>query len=409
MANLKCPVCDTKFTKVEDICPNPECAFSIKEYTKTFEVGGTIKAKEMLEVAKKRRHERSSSHTLEMPASERLNFSSSSPLTTSNPLGEIRQRLERYRESQSDILGRLHKLEQTEKERGELQEQINRLSSQWVQLKTQLQQERQERSQLQSKVSSLEAQLKQAQEERSQLNAGLEELKNANAGHNDWLLRLNEYVSYFSTQIEEIKQYLRANRKLNSSASSSSESNQAQIPTTSELQQIKQDRSRLEYQLNQTNDELESIKSQITQLITEKQAETTKEKSYLSWELFNLINQYNYNSAAILSRAIEVYETEESYQNRSTRNSQTVVLEKSSRGNYWLITEGKCNYLFPKSKIKITEFNYQTVRALFECHEYKVGESQNFQLLKPAEVLAMARGEKWQLVDRGVLLFLRAE
>jgi hypothetical protein len=176
-----------------------------------------------------------------------------------------------------------------------------------------------------------------------------------------------------------------------------------------QLKQDREERSRFQYQLNQTNEELEQIKSQLAQLTAAKQAESFKDKKYISWKILNLINQYNCQSDTILNKVIEVYETEESYHSRSSKNSQSVVLEKSNRGSYWLITEEDCNYLFPKYNLKITEFNYQTLQALFESQGYQPGESQRFQLLKPAQVCALPGEEKWQLIERGVLLFLKKE
>ena len=60
--------------------------------------------------------------------------------------------------------------------------------------------------------------------------------------------------------------------------------------------------------------------------------------------------------------------------------------------------------MVPKNNIKISEHNLNTVVNLFECQGYRRGYS-GFQLIKPAIVSSMSKGETWQLVERGVLQF----
>ena len=120
-----------------------------------------------------------------------------------------------------------------------------------------------------------------------------------------------------------------------------------------------------------------------------------------------LVLQYNHNAQELLERATVVSETEESMNQRSRGSSQKAIFEQSNRGNYWMIKEEDCEYLVPKADIKINQYNYRTVEALFLCSGYRAGESSNFKLLKPAEVSGDARIEtkQWQLVEKGVLEF----
>jgi hypothetical protein len=371
MANLKCPICQNEYTTNDKICPNIQCGFTIGDYMVASGMGGT-KAKEMLEAAQKRWNERSSSHTPEMPASQRSNLSPYPPLTTSNPLGEIQQILERYRESHSDILGRLHKLEETEKERGELQEQINRLSNQQVQLKTQLQQAQQERSQLISKISNLEYQLQQAKNERSQLKAELQQqLNDSNNRYNESFKEINTYISHFYTQIEQIEQYLRANQRRNSPPRSSPSPQCEDINNTQSI--------------NNTG-------------------ETPSSAADLGWAEFEILKLYNDAPKDVSSLGIEVSETEESINNRRSGNSQPPVFANKRRGNYWILNQQGVDYLVPSKSFKINEYNYNTIKNLFECRKYQPGYSQEFQLLEPAKVSAIG-GERWELIKPGVIEF----
>ena len=60
--------------------------------------------------------------------------------------------------------------------------------------------------------------------------------------------------------------------------------------------------------------------------------------------------------------------------------------------------------MVPKNNIRINPYNLNTVEHLFECQGYQPGYS-GFQLIKPARVSAISRGETWQVVERGVLQF----
>ena len=71
---------------------------------------------------------------------------------------------------------------------------------------------------------------------------------------------------------------------------------------------------------------------------------------------------------------------------------------------YCILQEGGVDYMVPKNNIKINEFSLNTVANLFECQGYRSGSS-GFQLIKPARVSAISRGETWQLVELGVLQF----
>ena len=118
-----------------------------------------------------------------------------------------------------------------------------------------------------------------------------------------------------------------------------------------------------------------------------------------------LISMYQQNPRSLLKNAIaEVSKTDQSIEQPPLGGAQGVILRKVSRGEYCILIEGGVDYMVPKNNIKINEHNLDTVVNLFECQGYRHGYS-GFQLIKPAIVSSMSKGETWQLVERGVLQF----
>ena len=113
---------------------------------------------------------------------------------------------------------------------------------------------------------------------------------------------------------------------------------------------------------------------------------------------------YQQNYRSLLKNAIQVSETDESIVQRRLGGAQGVIIQKVPRGNYCVLQEGGFDYIFPKNNIKINQYNLDMVANLFECQGYRSGYS-GFQLIKPARVSAISRGEGWQVVERGVLQF----
>ncbi|NEO99245.1 MAG: hypothetical protein F6K58_11290 [Symploca sp. SIO2E9] len=115
------------------------------------------------------------------------------------------------------------------------------------------------------------------------------------------------------------------------------------------------------------------------------------------------VNTYNQNPNSLLKEATEVSETDESINNRRLGSHENVVLEKKRRGNFWILKESSYEYLVPKENLKINEYSYETVQALFECRGYQPGS--NFQLIQAARVYPLTAGQKWQLEEPGILQF----
>ncbi|MCL2928431.1 MAG: hypothetical protein MGG37_10640 [Trichodesmium sp. MAG_R01] len=117
-----------------------------------------------------------------------------------------------------------------------------------------------------------------------------------------------------------------------------------------------------------------------------------------------LISMYQHDARSLLKNATQVSETEQSIDQRRLGGAQGAILRKDRKGNYWVLQEGGVDYMVPKNNIKINEYSLNTVANLFECQGYRSGYS-GFQLIKPARVSAISRGEAWQVVERGVLQF----
>ena len=130
----------------------------------------------------------------------------------------------------------------------------------------------------------------------------------------------------------------------------------------------------------------------------------TSANQYSGSSGLQLILTYQQNPRLLSRNAIEVRETEQSIDQRRLGGGQGAILQKTRRGKYWILNEGGIDYVVPKNNIKINEYNLNTVANLFECQGYRSGYS-GFQLIKPARVSVISRGEVWQLVERGILQF----
>ncbi|NEP80812.1 MAG: hypothetical protein F6K39_23160, partial [Okeania sp. SIO3B3] len=117
-----------------------------------------------------------------------------------------------------------------------------------------------------------------------------------------------------------------------------------------------------------------------------------------------LISTYQQNPRLLSRNAIEVWETDQSIDQRRLGGGQGAILQKHRKGNYWILNEGGIDYIVPRAGFKINEYNQETFANLFECQGYRL-EYSGFKLIKPAIVSCVSRGEIWQLVESGVLQF----
>lgn len=121
-----------------------------------------------------------------------------------------------------------------------------------------------------------------------------------------------------------------------------------------------------------------------------------------------LLDIYNTNPQAIEKNAIKVLETTNSIRRKRAGISQQIVLEKATKSNYWIIydnTDTTC-WLFFNNNMRIGEYRYRDIQALFECYNYQP-EYSRFELLKPAKLISLATEErKWVVEELGILKFI---
>lgn len=134
---------------------------------------------------------------------------------------------------------------------------------------------------------------------------------------------------------------------------------------------------------------------------------STKPTKHLTSLEREIIKIYNKSPNTLSKDASEVTETENSIYQRRFGSSQSVSLESVNRGrgNYLVLSGKYSNYLVPKTDIKINEYNRNTLKALFICHNNQSGSYSNFELIKPGKVSTKSNGSKWELVDKGELRF----
>ena len=121
----------------------------------------------------------------------------------------------------------------------------------------------------------------------------------------------------------------------------------------------------------------------------------------------NLLSAYNLNSRSLSQSATTVSESEYTAEQRRLGRSVRSILESNNRGNYWILSEGSNEYLFPKGGMKINEHNYHTITAFFECmFKYHGSQATNkFKLIKPAKVVMIGSSQTWQVTERGIIEF----
>ena len=238
------------------------------------------------------------------------------------------------------------------------------------------------------------------------------------------LLRLEEKLDNFREEFQEERQQTTAKiDKL-----------QQQVLQLQEaLDKGNKERSRFEKEIEKklkkrsetrTDSDLENLSSEITASPVSKISAgydkqntefSPKKVEYktLSEEEQQLVNAYNDASKykSDLSYNITVVSaTDESIEARRIDTSKPLVLERVGRrkGNYWIINIEDNNYLVPKVDIRINSHSLTTVEALFKCAGSQSGESRDFQLVKPGKI-SSNMGDRWELVERGVLDFESSE
>ena len=121
-----------------------------------------------------------------------------------------------------------------------------------------------------------------------------------------------------------------------------------------------------------------------------------------------LLDIYNNNPKLLEKNAIKVLETANSINRKRAGVSQRIVLEKATKSNCWVVYDNtdKTCWLFFKNNMRISEYRYQDIQALFECYDYQPDYS-SFKLLKPAKLISLATEEqKWIVEELGIIKFI---
>lgn len=121
-----------------------------------------------------------------------------------------------------------------------------------------------------------------------------------------------------------------------------------------------------------------------------------------------LLEIYNTDPKLLQKDAIKVLETANSIDRKRAGVSQRVVLEKATKSNYWVVYDntGKTYWLFFRNNMRISEYRYQDIQALFECYDYQPNYSR-FKLMKPAKLISLATEEqKWIVEELGIIKFI---
>jgi elongation factor P hydroxylase len=117
-----------------------------------------------------------------------------------------------------------------------------------------------------------------------------------------------------------------------------------------------------------------------------------------------LIQEYNSNHKALLKKVIEVNVNENSLNKNRMGSNQPIALEPTRNGASWVWESKGVYYLIPKYSLRINQYNFETIKYLFNCEGYP-SNSQGFKLLKPAQVYSSDGGIKWQVSQLGILQF----
>ncbi|MDZ7957865.1 MAG: hypothetical protein RMY34_08145 [Aulosira sp. DedQUE10] len=170
-------------------------------------------------------------------------------------------------------------------------------------------------------------------------------------------------------------------------------------------------------QLSYQNRNNQSSTSTYTDVITTQPINPIREASYpkktvkinldsppnISNSDSNLLSAYNLNSRSLSPRAITVFESDYTAEQRRLGRNLSPILKSNIRGNYLIFKEGNNEYLLPKVSLKINEHNYNTIATFFECVGYQNGALNNFTVVKSAKVFPI--GEQWELKETGQLNF----
>jgi hypothetical protein len=151
-----------------------------------------------------------------------------------------------------------------------------------------------------------------------------------------------------------------------------------------------------------------SQESVFDQDLSDVESKSRKAQHYLSLtrEEQDFVKSYNEHPKTMLACITKVSPTQDSIEKDRIGNIIKSFFESNLKGTYWIYTTGKRKYLFPEGNFKVNEYNYQSLETSFICYGNWQNEGSELKLLKPAIVtLSHQGGDKWELVDKGVIEF----
>ncbi|MGA1131798.1 MAG: hypothetical protein ACO31I_05955 [Prochlorotrichaceae cyanobacterium] len=94
----------------------------------------------------------------------------------------------------------------------------------------------------------------------------------------------------------------------------------------------------------------------------------------------------------------------------TTGKANSVLLEKSKNGNYWLLeislqNKQKC-FLLPQSNVTFSEYKLKYFKQLFNCEGSCDHPKQPFRLARLAELKLTSIPDQWALVTKGQITFV---
>lgn len=85
-----------------------------------------------------------------------------------------------------------------------------------------------------------------------------------------------------------------------------------------------------------------------------------------------------------------------------------ILLTQDTRGNYWIVKDPYSSflYLIPQPKISFNEHNIEFTKKIFNCQNYDDLKRQTFEVKQPAIVKQLETEKKWEIQEKGKLIFV---
>jgi WD40 repeat protein len=123
-----------------------------------------------------------------------------------------------------------------------------------------------------------------------------------------------------------------------------------------------------------------------------------------------LIDVYNSVPNILTNNAVNVSV------NTTTNSEAEIILEKSARGNYWIIAtevESRQYWLLPNGAIDcqslykklFNKYSINAVKTLFNFESQELSADKNLIIEQPAQVTFLSNSQKWKLKDQGSIQF----